>query len=56
MVKPKNHKMIPRKTHARRHIERPVQDDHIREKAGIAGTKGKLLKALMAEKAKERES
>jgi AbrB family looped-hinge helix DNA binding protein len=33
----------------------PITDDYIRNMAGMAGTKGKLLKALMAEKAKERE-
>jgi len=34
---------------------KPITDDYIRNMAGIAGTKGKLLKALMVEKAKERE-
>ena len=33
----------------------PITDDQIRNMAGMAGTKGKLLKALMAGKAKERE-
>ena len=33
----------------------PITDDYIRKMAGMAGTKGKLLKALMEEKAKERE-
>ncbi len=32
-----------------------ITDDYIRNMAGMAGTKGKLLKALMAGKAKERE-
>ena len=30
-------------------------EDDLRNMAGMAGTKGKLLKALMEEKAKERE-
>ena len=34
---------------------KPITDDYIRKMAGMAGTKGKLLKALMVEKAKERE-
>ena len=34
---------------------KPITDDYIRNMAGMAGTKGKLLKALMDEKAKERE-
>jgi AbrB family looped-hinge helix DNA binding protein len=34
---------------------KPITDDYIRSMAGMAGTKGKLLKALMNEKAKERE-
>lgn len=33
----------------------PITDDYIRSMAGFIGTKGKLLKALMEEKAKERE-
>jgi AbrB family looped-hinge helix DNA binding protein len=33
----------------------PITDDYIRNMAGMAGTKGKLLKTLMAGKAKERE-
>jgi hypothetical protein len=32
-----------------------ITDDYIRNMAGMAGTKGKLLKALMGAKAKERE-
>ena len=36
-------------------VIRPVTDEYIRSLAGITGTKGKLLKALMEEKAKERE-
>jgi AbrB family looped-hinge helix DNA binding protein len=32
---------------------KPITDDYIRNMAGMAGTKGKLLKALMEEKAKE---
>jgi len=34
---------------------KPITDDYIRSMAGMAGTQGKLLKALMAGKAKERE-
>ena len=34
---------------------KPITDDYIRKMAGMTGTKGKLLKALMEEKAKERE-
>jgi len=34
---------------------KPITDDYIRNMAGMAGTKGKLLKALMAEKAKDHE-
>lgn len=33
----------------------PVTPEFIRSKAGFMGTKGKLLKALMDEKKKERE-
>ena len=33
----------------------PNTDDYIRNMAGMAGTQGKLLKALMEGKAKERE-
>ena len=36
-------------------VIRPVTDDYIRSLAGVIGTKGKLLKSLMEEKAKERE-
>jgi AbrB family looped-hinge helix DNA binding protein len=36
-------------------IVKPITDEYIRSMAGITGTKGKLLKALMEEKAKERE-
>ena len=36
-------------------VIRPITDEYLRSLAGIAGTKGKLLKALMEEKAKERE-
>lgn len=36
-------------------VVKPITDDYIRNMAGMAGTKGKLLKALMEEKAKERE-
>ena len=36
-------------------IIRPITDEYIQKMAGMAGTKGKLLKALMKEKAKERE-
>ena len=34
---------------------KPITDDYLRNMAGMAGTKGKLLKALMEGKAKERE-
>jgi AbrB family looped-hinge helix DNA binding protein len=34
---------------------KPITDDYLRKMAGMTGTKGKLLKALMEEKAKERE-
>ncbi len=36
-------------------IIKPITDDYIRSLAGITRTKGKLIKALMEEKAKERE-
>jgi len=36
-------------------VIKPLTDDYIRSLAGVTGTKGKLLKALMEEKAKERE-
>ena len=36
-------------------VIRPITDEYLQSLAGIAGTKGKLLKALMEEKAKERE-
>ena len=36
-------------------VIKPITDEYIRSMAGIAGTKGKLLRALMEEKAKERE-
>ena len=36
-------------------VIQPVTDDYIRSLAGVIGTKGKLLKSLMEEKAKERE-
>jgi AbrB family looped-hinge helix DNA binding protein len=35
-------------------VIRPVTDEYLRSLAGITGTKGKLLKALREEKAKER--
>jgi AbrB family looped-hinge helix DNA binding protein len=34
---------------------KPITDDYIRDMAGMAGTRGKLLKSLLNEKAKERE-
>ncbi len=34
---------------------KPITDDYIRNMAGMAGSRGKLLKALMEGKAKERE-
>lgn len=36
-------------------VLKPITDEYIRAMAGMTGTKGKLLKALMEEKAKERE-
>jgi AbrB family looped-hinge helix DNA binding protein len=36
-------------------VIKPITDEYIEKMAGMAGTKGKLLKALMEEKAKERE-
>jgi len=35
-------------------VIRPVTDEYLRSLAGITGTKGKLLKALRDENAKER--
>ena len=34
-------------------LVKPITDEYIRSMAGMAGTKGKLLKALMKEKAKD---
>ena len=34
---------------------KPITDDYLGKMAGMAGTKGKLLRALMEGKAKERE-
>ena len=36
-------------------VIRPVTDEYLQGLAGVTGTKGKLLKALLEEKAKERE-
>lgn len=36
-------------------VIKPITDEYIQKMAGMSGTKGKLLKALMEEKAKERE-
>ena len=36
-------------------VIKPITDEYIQKMAGMAGTKGKLLKAPMQEKAKERE-
>ena len=36
-------------------VIRPNTDEYIKSLAGITGTKGKLLKALLKEKEKERE-
>ena len=33
---------------------KPITDDYLRNMAGLTGTKGKLLKAFMEEKAKRR--
>lgn len=35
-------------------VIRPLTDEYLRSLAGITGTKGRLLKALSEEKAKER--
>ena len=35
-------------------VIKPITDEYIRSMAGITGTKGKLLKALKEERAKER--
>ena len=35
-------------------VIKPITDEYIRRMAGMTGTKGKLLKALKQEKAKER--
>mgnify|MGYP001113664863 CR=1 FL=1 len=35
-------------------VIKPITDEYIQSMAGITGTKGKLLKALKEEKAKER--
>ncbi len=35
-------------------IIKPITDEYIRSMAGVMGTKGKLLKALKEDKAKER--
>jgi AbrB family looped-hinge helix DNA binding protein len=35
-------------------VIKPITDEYIRGMAGITGTKGRLLKALKEEKAKER--
>jgi AbrB family looped-hinge helix DNA binding protein len=35
-------------------VIKPITDEYIRSMAGMTGTKGKLLKALREEKAKER--
>jgi AbrB family looped-hinge helix DNA binding protein len=36
-------------------ILRPISDDFIKSMAGLAGTKGKLLRALKKEKERERD-
>lgn len=36
-------------------VLKPITDEYIRAMAGMTGTKGRLLKALIEEKAKERE-
>ena len=35
-------------------VIKPITDEYIRSMAGVMGTKGKLLRALKEEKAKER--
>ncbi|HWP60171.1 MAG TPA: AbrB/MazE/SpoVT family DNA-binding domain-containing protein [Candidatus Acidoferrales bacterium] len=36
-------------------VIKPITDEYLRSMAGISGTKGRLLQALMQDKAKERE-
>ncbi|MCX5803909.1 MAG: AbrB/MazE/SpoVT family DNA-binding domain-containing protein [Proteobacteria bacterium] len=36
-------------------VIKPITDEYIKKMAGITGTKGKLLKALKEEKARERK-
>jgi AbrB family looped-hinge helix DNA binding protein len=36
-------------------VIRPLTDEYLRSLTGITGTKGRLLKALLKEKVKERE-
>jgi AbrB family looped-hinge helix DNA binding protein len=36
-------------------VIRPLTDEYLRSLTGITGTKGRLIKALLKEKAKERE-
>lgn len=36
-------------------VIKPITDEYLQRMAGFTGTKGKLLKALKIEKAKERE-
>ncbi len=36
-------------------VIKPITDEYIRKMAGITGTKGKLLKALMEEKPSQRD-
>ena len=36
-------------------VIKPITDDYIQSMAGMAGTKGRLLKALAKEKARERK-
>jgi hypothetical protein len=55
VAKVKKRKSTPKKTDAGRDRGRPGTGDYIRDSAGSAETKGKLLKALMAHKAKERK-
>lgn len=41
-------------TRKRQTVIKPITDEYIESMAGVMGTKGKLLKALKEEKAKER--
>ncbi len=55
MVKTRERTSSSKRSQIRRRRGRPVTDDYIRGAAGMAGTKGKLLKSLLLEKTKERK-